>query len=674
MSNRNPIINPKELPFKAVEFSNIKNEHFIPAVEEGIKRANSINEELSDDKSHATFENTMIKLETSDGLLGRASSIYFHLFGSESDSDMQAMATTISPMLSKCQNDFYLNESIFNRIESIYNDMSDLNDEDRRLVETYYKNFIRNGAKLSTENKDRLRDIDEKLAKLSPKFSNNVLNATNTYYIHITDSIDLGGLPDALVDSAKEDAKNRDLDGWIFTHQMPSYLPFMKYCNKRELRKKLFISRTSACYGDKFDNTDNIKEIVSLRHQRAKILGYNTHAEYVLENRMAENADKVFGLLDNLYKPSYSAAKNEIQELEAFAKDLDGVDRLESWDISYYSEKLKMKLYDFDQESLRPYFKSENVVRGVFDIATKLYGVSFSKLDNIDTWHDDVNTYEVKDEDGSHLGILYEDLYPRSTKRGGAWMNELRSAGLSSSGVERPLVTFNCNLTKSTADKPSLLTFDEVETVFHEFGHALHGLFSQCTYTTLGGTSVLWDFVELPSQIMENWACEKNALGMFANHYQTGETIPDDLIDRLIKSKSFQAGNASLRQLTFGFLDMAWHNEDSSIENIEEFEDSILEKTRLLPKVPGTIVSSQFAHIFAGGYSAGYYSYKWAEVLEADAFGKFKEDGIFNKETASSFRNEILSQGNRKHPMELYKSFRGREPEVKHLLERDNLV
>ena len=662
----NPLLEKFDQPFGTIPFDEVKTDHFVPALDAAIKEANPEN---------PTFENTILAQELSGKKLGRVATTYFHLFGSESDQDFQNLAGEISPKLAKFGNDINLNKNLFERVEEVYlNHLDTLNEEDARLTELSYKGFVRNGAKLSDEDKDKIRSLDEELSTLSPQFSNNSLNATNSYELWLTEN-DLDGLPQMIKDGAKMAAKSKGReDEWLFTLQFPSYYPFMKFSSRRDLRKELMTASVTKCNGGEFDNTDICKRIAKLKHERAMLLGYDNFADYVLEKRMAESQTNIYNLLDNLYEACFEPAKEDLRQIKEIAKEIDGLDDIKPWDTVYYAEKLKQKLYDFNEDSLRPYFKSENVVNGVFEVAKRMYGLDFVKLDNIQTWHEDVNVYEVKDEDGSHVGILYEDLFPRETKRAGAWMNELRSQGMQGGEVKRPHVTFSCNLTKPTENTPSLLTFAEVTTIFHEFGHCLHGLLSNRKYTSVGGTSVFWDFVELPSQIMENWVGEKEALSLFAHHYETGEVIPDELLEKIKDSKNFMSGTMCLRQLSLGYLDMAWFGKDNDVENVEEFEWNAVKKTALMDKMPGASISCSLGHIFAGGYSAGYYSYKWAEVLEADAFEKFKEDGLFNRETAQSFRDNILSQGNMKHPMELYKSFRGREPKVEALLKRDGLM
>ena len=671
----NPLLEKFDQPFGTIPFNEVKTDHFVPALDAAIEEAKSEIDAIADNPENPTFENTILAQELSGKKLGRVATTYFHLFGSESDQDFQNLAGEISPKLAKFGNDINLNKNLFERVEEVYlNHLDTLNEEDARLTELSYKGFVRNGAKLSDEDKDRIRSLDEELSTLSPQFSNNSLNATNSYELWLTEN-DLDGLPQMIKDGAKMAAKSKGReDEWLFTLQFPSYYPFMKFSSRRDLRKELMTASVTKCNGGEFDNTDICKRIAKLKHERAMLLGYDNFADYVLEKRMAENQTNIYNLLDNLYEACFEPAKEDLRQIKETAKEIDGLDDIKPWDTVYYAEKLKQKLYDFNEDSLRPYFKSENVVNGVFEVAKRMYGLDFVKLDNIQTWHEDVNVYEVKDEDGSHVGILYEDLFPRETKRAGAWMNELRSQGMQGGEVKRPHVTFSCNLTKPTESTPSLLTFAEVTTIFHEFGHCLHGLLSNRKYTSVGGTSVFWDFVELPSQIMENWVGEKEALSLFAHHYETGEVIPDELLEKIKDSKNFMSGTMCLRQLSLGYLDMAWFGKDNDVENVEEFEWNAVKKTALMDKMPGASISCSLGHIFAGGYSAGYYSYKWAEVLEADAFEKFKEDGLFNRETAQSFRDNILSQGNMKHPMELYKSFRGREPKVEALLKRDGLM
>ena len=671
----NPLLSKNNEPFNTIPFNDIKTEHYLPAIKKGIELNEKEIDQIVSNDEEPNFENTILALEKSGELLDKISTTYFHLFGSESDSDFQKLANEISPMLAKLENDINLNADLFKKVEFVYeNHYSDMNSDDKKLTEIIYKDFVRNGSKLDDDQKNRLREIDNKLSTLSPKFGNNSLNATNAFELWLEKN-DLDGLPEVSIEMAKAAAKDKGNDDqYLFTLHMPSYFPFMKYSKRRDLREKFMKAMSRKCYGDKYDNSQYVKDISSLKHQRAQILGYDNFADYVLEKRMAENQKNIFNLLDNLYESSYDLAKEELEEVKKIAKELDGIEKLEVWDTMYYSEKLKEKLYNFNESELRPYFKAENVIDGIFKVANKMYGLNFEKLENIQTYHKDVNVYEVTGDKNEHIGLLYEDLYPRPGKRSGAWMNELKSQGMNVEGqIERPHVTFTCNLTKSTPTKPALLSYDEVNTVYHEFGHCLHGLLSDCKYKSTGGTSVFWDFVELPSQIMENWLDEKETLSLFAYHYESGDLIPDELINKIKNSKNFMSASMCLRQLSLGYLDMAWYSKPVDVDNIEEFENKTLEKTSLLDRIPGSTISCNFGHIFAGGYSAGYYSYKWAEVLEADAFEKFKEDGIFNRETASSFRKNILSKGNLEHPMRLYEKFRGREPKVDALIKRDGL-
>ena len=671
----NPLLSKNNEPFNTIPFNDIKTEHYLPAIKKGIELNEKEIDQIVSNDEEPNFENTILALEKSGELLDKITTTYFHLFGSESDSDFQKLANEISPMLAKLENDINLNADLFKKVEFVFeNHYSDMNSDDKKLTEIIYKDFVRNGSKLDDDQKNRLREIDNKLSTLSPKFGNNSLNATNAFELWL-EKKDLDGLPEVSIEMAKAAAKDKGNDDqYLFTLHMPSYFPFMKYSKRRDLREKFMKAMSRKCYGDKYDNSQYVKDIASLKHQRAQILGYDNFADYVLEKRMAENQKNIFNLLDNLYESSYDLAKEELEEVKKIAKELDGIEKLEVWDTMYYSEKLKEKLYNFNESELRPYFKAENVIDGIFKVANKMYGLNFEKLENIQTYHKDVNVYEVTGDKNEHIGLLYEDLYPRPGKRSGAWMNELKSQGMNVEGqIERPHVTFTCNFTKSTPTKPALLSYDEVNTVYHEFGHCLHGLLSDCKYKSTGGTSVFWDFVELPSQIMENWLNEKETLSLFAYHYESGDLIPDELINKIKNSKNFMSASMCLRQLSLGYLDMAWYSKPVDVDNIEEFENKTLEKTSLLDRIPGSTISCNFGHIFAGGYSAGYYSYKWAEVLEADAFEKFKEDGIFNKETASSFRKNILSKGNLEHPMRLYEKFRGREPKVDALIKRDGL-
>ena len=673
----NPFFENFDTPFETIPFSKIKTEHFIPAIDKAIEIGKENIESIVNNQNSAGFDNTIEQFEIASELLGMISGVYWHLFGSHGSPNLKKLADEISLKMSNYQNDYVLNKALFSKIDKVYNDRvgANLDKQQLKLTEDVYIYFKRNGASLSDDDKVKLRKIDADLSALSPKFSNNVLSAQNKFELWIANESDLEGLTDTSIDAAKVAAiKKGKEQEWLFTLQFPSYIPFLTYSAKRHLREKMLKAYGSLCNGGEYDNTQIVKDIVRLKHKRANLLGYDTFADYVLERRMAENSANVYKLLDNLYDHSFEAASKELDELKIFASELDGLEDFRQWDFAYYKEKLKMKKYQFESEALRPYFKSENVISGIFEVAKKLYGLSFKNLDNIDVWHKEVQTFEVTDDKNKHVGLLYIDLYPRETKRSGAWMNPILENGLYKGKVRRPQVVFVCSLTPSTKEKPSLLTYSEVETIFHEFGHCLHGLLADGKYQTTSGTNVFWDFVELPSQIMENWVAEADALKLFAKHYKTGEIIPDELIDKIKDSSSYGAGYLCLRQLSLGYLDMAWYTNLDKVDDVEKFESEAIKKTQLFPSIPNSTISSTFGHIFSGGYSAGYYSYKWAEVLEADAFEKFKEDGIFNKETAESFRNNILSKGSLEHPMNLYKAFRGREPKVDALLKRDKLI
>ena len=674
MNTENPLLKPNEQPFDTVPFEDIKTSDFLPAINFSLKEAVQNIEKITGNSNPADFSNTILALEMSSEKLDKVSTVYFHLFGSESDKDFQDLASQISPILANYNNDIMLDKRLFNRVKSVFDQMSpSMKKQDKKLTEVWYKEFIRNGATLGDDEKDKLRKLDAELSTLSPQFQNNNLNATNSYELWLNEK-DLDGLPEIAINAAKVDAIGKGKpDDWLITLQMPSFQPFITFSSNRELRKEIMSAFSRKCNGDDFDNTSIVKKIVKLKHKRARLLGYDNFADYILEKRMAENQNNIMSFLNDLYESCFELAKSDLEQVQKLAFELDGIKNLQRWDFAYYSEKLKKKLYDFDDDALRPYFKSDNVVNGVFEVAKKLYGLNFKPLNNVQTYHGDVNVYEVLSENGEHVGILYEDLFPRETKRSGAWMNELRSQGMHNGKIERPHVTFTCNLTKPTEAQPSLLTYREVETIFHEFGHCLHGLLSNCDYSSIGGTSVFWDFVELPSQIMENWVAEKETLQIFAHHYETDELIPNHLIEKIKSSKNFLSATSYLRQLSLGYLDMAWYGEDKDVGDIEDFENKAIGKTSLLSPIEGGSTSCSFSHIFAGGYSAGYYSYKWAEVLEADAFEKFKENGIFNRETAESFRENILSKGNQDHPMTLFKAFRGREPLIDPLLKRDGL-
>jgi len=670
--------NPLLQKFDTAPFSKIKNEHFKPAFLQAIEDARVEINSITSNSEASTFENTIEALEFSGQQLDRVSSVFFNLNSAETNEEIQKIAQEVSPLLSEFSNDITLNEDLFKRIKSVYEqkDKLNLSAEQQTLLDKKYKSFSRNGANLPKEKKQRLREIDAELSKLKLKFGENVLAETNKYEMHLTDENDLDGLPDGTKEMATQLAKSKDKEGWLITLDYPSYIPFMKYAKNRELRKELSLAFGSkGFHNDELDNQQNVLKIAKLRHERANLLGYETHAHFVLEERMAETPEKVHSFLNELLEKAKPAAEREFKQLEDFAKECDDIDRLEKWDGSYYSEKLKQKLFDLDDEQLKPYFKLENVIDGVFKVAEKLFGLQFEEVFDIEKYHEEVKTFRVYDSDKNFISLFYADFHPRKGKRGGAWMTSYKSQWKKDGENVRPHISNVCNFTPSTETKPSLLTFNEVTTLFHEFGHGLHGMLANTTYPSLSGTSVYWDFVELPSQIMENWCYEKEALKLFATHYETGEIIPMELVQKIKESATFQEGMATLRQLSFGLLDMSWHGADpTNIVDVKAHETKVFEDTNLYPDIPETCMSTAFAHIFQGGYSSGYYSYKWAEVLDADAFAYFKEKGIFNKRIATKFKENVLSKGGTEKPMVLYKRFRGAEPKVEALLERAGLL
>lgn len=674
----NPLLEKFNTPFETAPFDLIKPEHYLPAIQEAIIKAK---EEIQEIKNTPipTFENTIVALDQSGEKLNVISSIFFNLNSAETNDQIQALAREISPLLTAHSNDILLDEALFANIQLVYYQKENLalTEEQKTLLDKTYKGFVRNGAKLDENQKQRLRDIDRELSQLGLKFGENVLAETNKYELVITEESDLVGLPDAVKEAASQTAEEKGRPGkWVFTLAYPSYIPFMMYSEKRELRKELFIaSSTKSCKGDELDNQQHIKDMLRLKNERANLLGYPRFSDFVLEERMAQSAQKVMDFLHNLLDLAKPKAQAEVHELESFAKELDGLEKIEKWDFSYYSEKLKNQKYEVSDELLRPYFKLENVIEGVFLTAEKLFGIHFIENQNIPKYHPEVTTYEVIDTAGNHVAVFYADFFPRSGKRNGAWMTSFRGQKIVNGKEFRPHVSIVCNFTKPTKTKPSLLTFNEVTTLFHEFGHALHGMLAKGNYESLTGTSVFWDFVELPSQIFENWSYEKECLDLFAKHYETGEIIPSELIQKIKNAANFQQGYQTVRQISFGLLDMAYHGTDPSlISDIFTFEKEILKPTSLLPEVEGTLMSTSFSHIFQGGYAAGYYSYKWAEVLDADAFEMFLEKGIFDRETATSFKENILAAGGKEHPTVLYKRFRGREPKPDALLKRAGLV
>ena len=663
--------------FETAPFSEIKMEHYQPAFEENIIAAKAEIDAIINNPATPTFENTIEALDFSGNSLDRLSSIFFNLNSAETSDEMQKIAQEVSPILTEFGNDITLNEDLFKRVKAIYDvkESLKLTAEQQTLLDKKYKGFVRNGALLDEEQKTKLREIDTQLSKLKLTFGENVLAETNNYQLHITDEADLKGLPEGVIEAAKNLAESKNEEGWIFTLDHPSYLPFVTYADNRELRKEMSIAAGKKAFqNNEFDNQENVKNIVRLRHERANLLGYKSHAHFVLEERMAQNPAKVISFLNDLLEKAKPAAEKEFAELTAFAKELDGIDHLQKWDGTYYSEKLKQKLFNLDDEKLKPYFQLENVLNGAFTIAGKLFGLTFTEVFDIDKYHKDVMTYEVTDENNELVAIFYADFFPRKGKRNGAWMTSYKSQSIQNGKNDRPHISNVCNFTPPTATKPSLLTFNEVTTLFHEFGHGLHGMLANTVYPSLSGTSVYWDFVELPSQIFENWCYEPEALALFAKHYQTGQIIPQEYVEKIKESASFQEGMATMRQISFGLLDMAYHGKPQSIANVKEFEENAFANTKLFPDVAENAMSPAFSHIFQGGYSSGYYSYKWAEVLDADAFAYFQEKGIFDKEVARKFKENILSKGGTEHPMVLYKRFRGQEPKPEALLKRAGLI
>lgn len=670
--------NPLLQDFDFAPFSKLKTEHFKPAILEAIELAKSEIKEISDSTSTPTFKNTVETLEFSGKKLDRITSIFFNLNSAETNDEIQKIAQEVSPLLTEFKNDIILDENLFGRVKAVFNKKESLglNGEQMMLLDKKYKAFSRNGANLNLEDKTKLREIDKKLSSLSLKFGENVLAEANKFELHITNEADLDGLPDHVKESASEVANSKNKEGWIFTLEYPSYIPFMKYAKNRELRKTMALAfGAKGFHNDELDNQDNVLQIVKLRFERAKLLGYKSHADFVLEERMAKKPDTVNTFLEELLEKAKPAAKKEFTELESFAKDLEGIEQLQKWDAAYFQEKLKQKLFDLDDEILKPYFQLNNVIDGVFTVAKKLYNLTFTEVKNIDVYHEDVKTYQVTDSEGKEVALFYADFHPRAGKRDGAWMTVYKSQEIIDDKNSRPHISIVCNFTKPTKKTPSLLTFNEVTTLFHEFGHALHGMLANTTYPSLSGTSVYWDFVELPSQVLENWCYEPEALQLFAKHYETGEIIPQELIDKIKKASNFHEGMATLRQISFGMLDMSYHAVDpSEITSIKEHEDGAFAPTKLYPDVKENCMSTSFSHIFQGGYSSGYYSYKWAEVLDADAFEYFKEKGIFNPEVAKKFQETVLSLGGTEEPMTLYKRFRGKEPQPDALLKRAGLL
>ncbi|HCQ23769.1 MAG TPA: peptidase M3 [Flavobacteriaceae bacterium] len=670
----NPLLLPFETPYQAAPFSKIKPEHFLPAIEESIRLAKEELEELLSQPQTPTFQNTFPPLDTLGELLNRNTSLLFNLNASETTEGIQKAAQLAAPLVTDFQNALRLDSRLFDRIKFVYEntDRSTLNAEEQTLLEKKYKGFTRNGALLTEAGKKRLRSIDSTLAKHSLSFGKHVLADTQAYFLHLTQEEDLKGLPKQVIEAAGIMAQHKGLEGWVFTLDFPSYVPFITYAENRSLRKKMVLAHGKRGFQNNKNNTISlIIEIIKLRKERAELLGYSSHASYAMEERMAESEERVHSFLSLLYDKAAPAANKEWNALEQLAQtQLEG-EPIQKWDTAFLTEKLKQKQIDLDEQELKPYFELTQVLKGLFAIVGQLYGLNFSFSKKIEGYHPDVQSYEVTNDKGAFVSLLYMDFFPRSGKRGGAWMTTY----LSQNKKRRPHVSVVCNFTPPTKTTPSLLSFQEVTTLFHEFGHALHGMLANTTYASLSGTNVYWDFVELPSQLMENWCFEKAALEGFARHYQTGKTLPENLIVKLKKKAQFQQGLQTLRQLSFALLDLSFHNDKANeIEDVKDHEMKVMAPFQRTPSIPENIICTAFSHIFQGGYAAGYYSYKWAEVLDADAFEYFKEQGILNPKTAKEFASSILSKGGTEHPMKLYKRFRGKEPNIEALLNRSGLI
>ena len=676
----NPFFNKYDTPHGTVPFHLIKLEHYEPAIIEGMARQKAEIDAIINNPAEPDFANTIEPYEQSGEMLHRTTTVFGNQLSANTSDELQELANKLMPMLSEHDNDICLNERLFARVKTVYDNQEheDLNDEQRKLLKDIYIGFTRNGANLNEDQKAVFRELTKQLSLLSLQFSNNLLKETNDYQLHLTDENDLAGLPPSSTEAAAETAEEKGLTGWVFTLQAPSYSPFMTYADNRELRKELYMAYNTRCaHPNGQNNMEIVKQLVNLRMQVAQLLGYKSYADYVLERRMAQDQAHVYQLLNDLLDAYTPTAHQEIEEIESLAKEMEGDGfKLMPWDLGYYAHKLKERKFNLDNEKLRPYFELSKVKKGVFGLATRLYGITFKENKEIPVYHPDVDAYEVFDKDGSFLAVLYTDFYPREGKQGGAWMTSYKEQWIDRQTGEnsRPHVSLVMNFTKPTKDKPALLTHGEVNTFLHEFGHSLHGMFANTTYESLSGTSVYWDFVELPSQFMENYSVEKEFLHTFARHYETDEPIPDELVQSIIDAQNFNVAYACLRQVSFGLLDMAWYSREQEFDgDVTSFEREAWKRAQVLPQVEGTCMSVQFSHIFSGGYAAGYYSYKWAEVLDADAFALFKKHGIFDQATATSFRENVLSKGGTEHPMTLYKRFRGQEPTIDALLTRNGI-
>ena len=663
--------------FDFAPFNSIRTEYFSSSVDRALEKLKSEIYAITSNKSQPTFNNTIVALEESGDKLDRITSIFFNLNSADTNEEIQKIAFTISPKLSDLKNFILFNEILFNKVEIVFKkNNKNLTREQRTLLDKTYRSFVRNGSKLNYVDKEKLKEIDKKLSKLSLDFGQNLLKETNNYELNIINKNKLNGLSDDHLEAAKSLAESKNKKGWLFTLEYPSYSSLITYCSDRNIRKEISIAYGKRAFqNNKYDNQKIILDIINLRFTKSKILGFNNYSEYVLEQRMAKNPDTVMGFLNEIFDKVLPVAKKEFEELSLYATKCDGITKLQKWDIAYYSEKLKKNKFQIDQELLKPFFSLDNVLQGVFEISNKLYDLKFKEIFHVDKYHPDVKTFEVTDKNNNFISLLYTDFYPRKSKRGGAWMTSYKQQSIRNKKNSRPHISIVCNFTKPTKDKPSLLTFNEVTTLFHEFGHALHGILANTKYKSLSGTNVLWDFVELPSQLFENWCYEEKALNLFAKHFETGKKIPIELIKKIKNSSNFNQASQTLRQLSFALLDINWHNSDpSSINSVKDFEDDILNKYSFTPNFKETCMSTSFSHIFQGGYSSGYYSYKWAEVLDADAFEYFKSEGVFNKRIASKFKNNILKKGGTQNPMDLYIKFRGRKPKIEALLKRSAIT
>lgn len=674
----NPFFNEYETPFGVPPFDKIKEEHYLPAFEKGIVEQNKEIQAIVSSQDEPTFENSVVALEESGALLTKVSDVFYNMTSAKTSDRVQEIAREASPLLSQHHDDIMLNPELFQRIKTVYDQRNalDLTPEQSKLLMETYKEFVRSGANLNDEDKAKLRELNKQLSMLSLQFGENVLDENNEFELVIEDKSDLSGLPESVTSAAAETATERGHDGaWVFTLHKPSLIPFLQYSEKRNLREKMFkgyINRGD--HDNKYDNKSILKKMVSLRVKRAHLLGFKSHADYILAENMAKNPENVYDLLDKVWKPAINKAKQEAKELQGLIDEEGKSFELQPWDWWYYAEKLRKQKYDLDDSMLRPYFPLGQVRKGAFEVAHRLYGLTFEERTDIPKYDKDVRVFEVKDNDGSHLGILYTDYYPRASKEGGAWMNSFRKESHLHGKQITPVIANVFNFTKPTGDSPALLSFEEVTTLFHEFGHALHGLLSNCTYPSLSGTAVPRDFVELPSQVMENWAAEPAVLKMYAKHYKTGAVIPDELIEKIQKARHFNQGFATVEYLAASYLDMNWHTlTDTTQQDVHQFENQSLDQIGLIPEIVVRYRSPYFSHIFAGGYSSGYYSYIWAEVLDADAFQAFKETSLFDQKTATAFRENVLERGGTEDPMVLYKRFRGAEPSIEPLLERRGL-